>query len=191
MPRQLIIDQTIDLAPGRRPGPRPAFAPSAATACEAAAPPVRGSHHRRAPSSGRQRYRGARTGSSPYRGIRFARAKSIRLRDSILTTPEPKSASRCAKQPLLVDRVCPTGACARTAESRKRGRGACVGHGPPLLTAGAPGRIRTPDPQIRRKMVVSDRRFERIYDCRETSGETQAQDRFRGHRMKPVGHLWS
>ena len=84
---------------------------------------VRGSHHRRAPSSGRQRYRGARTGSSPYRGIRFARAKSIRLRDSILITPEPKSASRCAKQPLLVDRVCPTSACARTAESRKRDRG--------------------------------------------------------------------
>ena len=36
-------------------------------------------------------------------------------------------------------------------------------------------------------MVVSDRRFERIYDFRETSGETQAQDRFRGHRIKPGG----
>ena len=36
-------------------------------------------------------------------------------------------------------------------------------------------------------MVVSDRRFERIYDFRETSGETQAQDRFRGHRIKPWG----
>ena len=66
-----------------------------------------------------------------------------------------------------------------------------VVHRPPLWLAGAPGRIRTLDPQIRRKMVVSDRRFERIYDFRETSGETQAQDRFRGHRMKPVGHLWS
>ena len=55
------------------------------------------------------------------------------------------------------------------------------------LTAGAPGRIRTRDPQIRRKMVVSDRRFERIYDFRETSGETQAQDRFRGHRIKRGG----
>ena len=32
---------------------------------------------------------------------------------------------------------------------------------------GAPGGIRTPDPQIRRKMVVSDRRFERIYDFRD------------------------
>ena len=36
-------------------------------------------------------------------------------------------------------------------------------------------------------MVVSDRRFERIYDFRETSGETQAQHRFRGHRIKPGG----
>ena len=56
-----------------------------------------------------------------------------------------------------------------------------------IRKCGAPGRIRTLDPQIRRKMVVSDRRFERIYDFRETSGETQAQDRFRGHRIKRGG----